>query len=56
MAQDALAFLDCRLMAKFTPGDHNIFVGEVLEGVIVEEGNPMASNDLKSTYGGIGYS
>ena len=54
--KDALAFLDCRLITKFAPGDHTIFIGEVLEGDIVEEGNPLSSNDLKSTYGGIGYS
>ena len=54
--KDALAFLDCRLVVKFEPSDHTIFIGEVLEGDIVEEGNPLSSNDLKSTYGEIVYS
>ena len=53
--KDALAFLDCKLISKVTTGDHTLFIGEVLEGDVIKEGNPLSSNDLESTYGGIVY-
>jgi flavin reductase len=34
---DALAWIECRLWARYDAGDHSIFVGEV---VAVEEGEP----------------
>ncbi len=36
---DALAWIECRLWARYDAGDHSIFVGEV---VAVEEGEPGA--------------
>ena len=53
--KDALAFLDCKLISEITPGDHTLFIGEVLEGDIVKEGSPLSSDDFESTYGGIVY-
>ena len=52
--KDALAFLDCKLIARIIPGDHTIFIGEVLEGDVIKGGDPLSSNDLESIYGGIG--
>lgn len=52
---DALAYLDCKLISKVTPGDHTLFIGEVLDGDLIKEGIPLSSNDLESTYGGILY-
>jgi len=53
--KDALAFLDCKLTSMITPGDHTIFIGEVLDGGIIKEGTPFSSNDLENIYGGLGY-
>ena len=53
--KDALAFLDCKLISEITPGDHTLFIGEVLEGDVVKGGSPLSSDDLESTYGGMVY-
>lgn len=53
--KDALAYLDCKLISKVTPGDHTLFIGEVLEGNLIKEGVPLSNHDLESTYGGILY-
>ena len=53
--KDALAFLDCKLTSMVTPGDHTIFIGEVLDGGVIKEGAPLSSHDLRNTYGGLGY-
>lgn len=54
--KDALAFLDCKLISKVTPGDHTLFIGEVLEGGVTREETPLSSNDLEHIYGGVGNS
>lgn len=38
---DALAFLDCRLHGDHDAGDHQIFIGEVLELGLADEGKPL---------------
>jgi flavin reductase (DIM6/NTAB) family NADH-FMN oxidoreductase RutF len=53
--KDVLAFLDCKLISKVTPGDHTLFIGEVLEGGVIKEGTPLSSNDLENIYGGLDY-
>ena len=50
--KDALAYLDCKLVEQFTPGDHTLFIGEVVEGAVMHEGVPLASSDLEHIYGG----
>jgi flavin reductase (DIM6/NTAB) family NADH-FMN oxidoreductase RutF len=37
---DALAWIDCRLWARYDGGDHTIFVGEVVDGD-TEDGAPL---------------
>lgn len=51
---DALAYLDCKLVSKVTAGDHTLFIGEVVEGDLVKAGIPLSSHDMESTYGGVG--
>jgi flavin reductase (DIM6/NTAB) family NADH-FMN oxidoreductase RutF len=51
--KDALAYLDCKLIEQFTPGDHTLFIGEVVEGAVLHEGVPLASSDLEHIYGGL---
>ena len=50
---DALAYLDCVLTGQFTPGDHTLFIGEVIEGDVLKDGDPLSSHDLEHVYGGI---
>ena len=51
--KDALAYLDCKLIEQFTPGDHTLFIGEVVEGAVMNEGVPLSSIDLEHIYGGL---
>ena len=51
--KDALAYLDCVLTGQFTPGDHTLFIGEVIEGDVLQDGGPLSSHDLEHIYGGI---
>ncbi len=37
----AAAFLDCRVHATHEAGDHLIFIGEVLEIAVSEDGTPL---------------
>ena len=39
--KECLAWLDCRLHAAYEAGDHTLFVGEVLDGGLFREGEPV---------------
>ena len=51
--KNALAYLDCVLIDQFTPGDHTLFIGEVIEGDVLTDGEPLSSHELEHIYGGI---
>jgi len=38
---DALAYLECRVAARYPAGDHDLFVGRVVTGRVLDEGQPM---------------
>jgi flavin reductase (DIM6/NTAB) family NADH-FMN oxidoreductase RutF len=38
---EALAFLDCRVVARCSAGDHDLFIGRVIGGRVLSEGRPM---------------
>lgn len=38
---EALAYLDCQVVARFPAGDHDLYVGRVLAGKMLNEGQPM---------------
>jgi flavin reductase (DIM6/NTAB) family NADH-FMN oxidoreductase RutF len=39
--EEALAFMDCRLHGRTEAGDHVLYVGEVVAGDVLSEGEPM---------------
>lgn len=39
--KEALCFLECELQETLLTGDHEIFIGKVINGGIEEEGQPM---------------
>ena len=41
MLCDALAYLECRVVARHPAGDHELLVGEALRGELLDEGHPM---------------
>jgi flavin reductase (DIM6/NTAB) family NADH-FMN oxidoreductase RutF len=38
---EALAFLECRLVARHAAGDHELFIAQVIDGRLLNEGHPM---------------
>jgi flavin reductase (DIM6/NTAB) family NADH-FMN oxidoreductase RutF len=38
---EALAFLDCRVVARCAAGDHELLIAEVKDGRLLGEGHPM---------------
>ncbi len=38
---DALAYLECRVVARYATGDHHLLVAEVVRGEMLGEGHPM---------------
>ncbi|GIX48056.1 MAG: flavin reductase [Candidatus Tectimicrobiota bacterium] len=47
---DALASLDCRLVAHYPAGDHTLFVGEVVAVRVRQADRPLTSQDLPYVY------
>ena len=38
---DALAYLECRVVARYAAGDHDLVIGRVVRGEMLSEGHPM---------------
>lgn len=38
---EALAYLECEVAGRLNAGDHDLFVGRVLAGELLDEGQPM---------------
>ncbi|HYV40063.1 MAG TPA: flavin reductase family protein [Gemmataceae bacterium] len=38
---DALAFLECRVVARYAGGDHDLIVGRIIRGEMLSGGHPM---------------
>jgi len=38
---EGLAYLECRLLARHTVGDHELFIAQVIDGRLLNEGQPM---------------
>lgn len=38
---EALGYLECRVVDRFPAGDHDLYVGEVVAGTLLDEGQPM---------------
>jgi flavin reductase (DIM6/NTAB) family NADH-FMN oxidoreductase RutF len=39
--QDALAYLNCKVVTRCQAGDHDLIIGEVVAGRLLSEGHPM---------------
>ena len=50
--EDCLAFLECRVAYVHDGGDHSIFLGEVVDGRIVQDGRPLVF--FRGRYHGLG--
>jgi flavin reductase (DIM6/NTAB) family NADH-FMN oxidoreductase RutF len=50
--EQAFAFVECQVREIYEPGDHAIVIGEVEDGGLRQEGDPIMCSDLKWHYGG----
>ena len=48
---DCLGYVECRLVDAFDPGDHTLFIGEVVEAELVSTGPVLTIQDLGKVYG-----
>jgi flavin reductase (DIM6/NTAB) family NADH-FMN oxidoreductase RutF len=39
--KDALAFLECRVAGRYSAGDHELVIGQIVSGRLLDEGHPM---------------
>jgi len=48
--KDCVAYFECRLNAKFSPGNHTLFIGEVVHAELLSGQTPFSSNDFDGIY------
>ena len=47
---DCLAYFECMVKAKYTPGNHTLFIGEVIDARVVTPGDPLSTLDYDGVY------
>ena len=47
---DSMAYFECRVTAEYTPGNHTLFLGEVLAARVIGKGNVLSSLDYDGVY------
>lgn len=47
---DCLAYFECRIKDKYTPGNHTLFIGEVIDAQVVTAGDPLSTLDYDGVY------
>ncbi|MEJ2168534.1 MAG: flavin reductase family protein [Desulfobacterales bacterium] len=47
---DCLAYFECAVKAEYTPGNHTLFIGEVLAAQVVTPGDPLSTLDYDGVY------
>ncbi len=49
---ECMAYLECSVKASYAPGNHTLFLGEVVDGQSFSAGAPFTSMDYKGVYMG----
>jgi flavin reductase (DIM6/NTAB) family NADH-FMN oxidoreductase RutF len=52
LLEDAVALLDCKVMTSMSPGNHTLFVGEVVDARLLAPGRPLSTLDYEGVYRG----
>jgi len=52
LLEDSLALLDCKVMTSLNPGNHTVFIGEVVDARILSPGRPLSTLDYEGAYRG----
>jgi len=50
LLKDALAYLELKLEESHTPGDHTLFIGKILDGRVLQYGDPLTTLDYPGVY------
>ena len=50
--QDCLAYLECVLRARHEPGNHTLYIGEVVDAALLSAEEPMSTLDYAGFYVG----
>lgn len=50
--RDCLAWFECRIRQQMTPGNHTLFIGEVIKAGCPAEGQPLTTLDYAGQYTG----
>ena len=45
-----MAYLECEVKTSYNPGNHTLFLGEVVDAQSFAEGTPFSSMDYRSVY------
>lgn len=48
----AISYIECRVVQQYTPGDHTLYIGEVVNAGLHREGRPIHLEDTGWSYGG----
>ena len=47
---ECLAYFECSVKAEYTPGNHTLFIGEVIAAQVVTPGDPLSTLDYDGVY------
>lgn len=50
--EDCLAWFECRVRTTYRPGNHSLFVGEIVAAGVRDEDVPLSTLDYEGTYTG----
>ncbi len=48
--KECVAYIECKVMEKYRPGNHTLFIGEVQDAQIFSDGTPLSTSDYKGMY------
>ncbi len=48
--KDCIAYVDCSVVANYTPGNHTLYIGEILEADCFSDDNPFITSDYRGQY------
>ncbi len=48
--EDCLGYVECEVKEKYEPGNHTLYIGRVLEGRVLKEGEPLTTLAYEGVY------
>jgi flavin reductase (DIM6/NTAB) family NADH-FMN oxidoreductase RutF len=52
LLEDCIAWLECRVKTSMSPGNHTLFIGQVVDARLFSTGDPMCTLDYDGVYRG----